>query len=523
MLLTLAAGAEPIADLVLRGASIYTMDGSRSWARELAVGPGGRILYVGGDASAFVGPSTEVLELRGKMVLPGFCDSHTHPLIGGVELGQCNLSDCTSVEGCRQRLREYARSHPDLPFIQGGGWDLTLFPNGDPGKSFAGVVENRPVALYSSDGHSLWANALARKLAGVTSSTRSPAGGRIERGTGTFREHAMDLIEKVLPSVTPEELKRGLTRGLEEAARLGITTMHDASVHAAQLETYAQADREGRLTCRIIASQALDTLENLLERRRKYQGRYLATPAVKLFADGVLETRTGAVLKPYDNGTRGDLLLPAGRIAELVAAGFQIHVHAIGDRAVRVTLDQLEAAGRPELRPHIAHLQLIDPADRPRFRRLGVAANFQPFWCQRDRYVEMVERSVGKARSDQGYPLQPLLGSGAVVVAGSDWTVSTLNPLEAIQVAVTRRPLDGKGPAWGQPCDLPAILAAYTINGAWLGRLEAETGSLEVGKAADLVVLSRNLFEIPAREIGKVKVELTMLEGRVVYDSSGLR
>jgi len=514
------------ADVILRGGAIYTMDGARSWARELAVGTGGRILYVGPDASPFQGPSTKVLELQGKMVLPGFCDAHVHPLLGGVELGQCNLSDCTSIAQVQQRVKSYAAQHPELPFIQGIGWDLTLFPGGDPGPALNAVVPDRPVALYSSDGHSVWANPKALALAGVSATTKDPPGGRLERSrgqlTGTFREHAMDLIEKVLPEVTPEQLSAGLDRGLKEAARFGITTMHEANANEAQLATYLQADREGRLTCRVIASQTLAPLEALLAGRRKYQGRFLATPAVKLFADGVLETRTGAVLKPYSDGTRGNLLLPAGRIVELARAGFQIHVHAIGDRAVRTALDQLEQAGRPELRPHIAHLQLIDPADRPRFRRLGVAANFQPFWCQRDRYVAMVEKDLGKKRSDQGYPLQSMLASGAVVVAGSDWTVTTLNPLEAIQVAVTRQPLDGKGPAWvpAERCDLPSILAAYTINGAWLGRLEAETGSLEVGKAADLVVLSRNLFEVPARDIHKVKVEMTMLEGRIVYSSS---
>lgn len=523
--LAVAAWAQP-ADVILRGAAIYTMDGARSWAQELAVGTGGRILYVGKDASAFQGPSTRVLDLRGKMVLPGFCDAHVHPLLGGVELGQCNVSDCGSIDAVRKRLKEYAAAHPDQPFIQGSGWDVTLFPSGDPGPSLNEVVTDRPVALYSSDGHSLWANPRALALAGVTAATQDPPGGRVERRggqpTGTFREHAMDLVEAVLPEATEEQLRRGLDRGLEEAARFGITTMHEANATPASLETYLEADREGRLTCRIIASQQLAPLETLLEGRRKYQGRLLATPAVKLFADGVLETRTGALLKPYSDGTRGDLLLPAGRIAELVRHGFQVHVHAIGDRAVRETLDQLEAGGRPELRPHIAHLQLIDPADRPRFRRLGVAANFQPFWCYRDRFVALVEKDLGRPRSDQGYPLQSMLASGATVVAGSDWTVTTLNPLEAIQVAVTRQPLVGKGPAWvpAERCDLPSILAAYTVNGAWLGRLEAETGSLEVGKAADLIVLSRNLFEIPAREIHKVKVELTMLEGRIVYSSS---
>jgi hypothetical protein len=272
-------------------------------------------------------------------------------------------------------------------------------------------------------------------------------------------------------------------------------------------------------------------IPRLIELRKKYQGRRLRANTVKIFADGVIEAHTAALLEPYldqpDN--RGKANWEPDAFNQLVTAldreGFQIHVHAIGDRAIRLALDAFEAAraanGSRDSRHHIAHLELIHPQDWPRFRRLGVIANFQPLWAWADPYItQLTEPILGPERSRWLYPIASLVKTGALMVGGSDWSVSSMNPLDAMQVAITRRGLtDAAGPAWipEERVDLPTMIAGYTINGAYVNFQETETGSIEVGKAADLIVLDRNLFEIPAPEIHRVKVLLTRLAGKEVF------
>ena len=317
----------------------------------------------------------------------------------------------------------------------------------------------------------------------------------------------------------------------------GLTSLQEASASEEELAAYAALDARAELTARVNASIYVDTDKGLSELprlkalREKYRGKRLRAGAVKIFADGVLETRTAAVLEPYIGfgGDRGKANLEPEAFKVLAAAldreGFQIHVHAIGDRAIRMTLDALESArasnGVRDSRHHIAHLELIDPADIPRFRRLGVVANFQPFWANGDNYLtELTEPTLGPARSRWLYPIASVLSSGAVAVFGSDWSVSSMNPLDGIEVAVTHRePSRGPGPPWlpEERITLPDAIAGYTIRGAFVDFAEKETGSIEIGKAADLVVLDRNLFEIPPSEIHSAKVLWTLLEGREVY------
>jgi predicted amidohydrolase YtcJ len=541
-----AAGARrKAADIVFRNGAVYTVAATRGWASAVAIS-GGRIVYVGseGGLDAWVDPGTTVVDLEGKMVLPGFHDSHVHPVSGGMELAECNLNELTTREQVLDAVGRYARENPGKPWIRGGGFQLPLFPQGNPSKSLLdAIVPDRPVYLSAADGHSAWVNSRALKIAGVTAKTEDPPNGRIERDpasgepSGTLREDAMGLVAKHLPPYAADDYVAGLRRGLEMANRFGITSLQEASAGEDSLKAYAELDRRGELTARVVASMHVDTsrgaaqIPGLLAMRDRFRGRRLRANTVKIFADGVIEGHTAALLEPYLDrpGYRGKPNIDPDGLKRLVTAldqeGFQVHIHAIGDFAIREALDAFESArtknGGRDSRHHIAHLQLIDPRDLPRFRRLGVIANFQPLWAFRDAYIaDLTEPVLGPERSRWLYPINSVVRTGAVVACGSDWSVTSMNPLEAIQVAVTRRdPAKESGPAWipEELVDLSTMIAAYTINGAYVNFQEAETGSIEVGKAADLTVLDRNLFEIPANEIGQAKVVLTLLEGQVVY------
>ena len=405
------------------------------------------------------------------------------------------------------------------------------------------VVKDRPVLLDAFDGHSSWANSKALAIAGITKSTPDPPRGRIERDpvtgepTGTLRESATRLVSDKIPPYSHEEYVAGLRRGLELANRLGITSVQEASVRDPHLKAYVDVDTAGELTVKAVAALKLEPdkpfspqVAQFIEWRTKHVGQRFRATAVKIFLDGVIESRTAATLQPYLGGDdRGWLNIELATLkplaAELDRLGFQIHIHAIGDRAIQCSFDALEFArdrnGVRDSRHHLAHIQLIDPSDIPRFRRLGIVANFQPLWASADDYiVKMTEPILGSERSRWLYPIRSVADTGAVIVGGSDWSVSSMNPLEAIQVAVTRQRLeDDTSEPWipEEVVNLGTMLAAYTINGAYVNFQEKETGSIEVGKAADLVVLDRNLFEIPKVEISRAKPLLTLLDGREVY------
>jgi predicted amidohydrolase YtcJ len=542
-----SAGASPApAELVFRGGAVYTVDGARSWAEAVGVS-GGRIVFVGTDAAAnaWIGPATRVVELGGRMLLPAFHDSHVHPVSGGMEALECDLHGLPTTAAVLDAIRAYAAAHPDAKWIRGGGWDLTLFPAGNPTKSeLDRVVPNRPALLDASDGHSAWANSKALALAGITRATPDPAHGRIERDasgepSGALREDAVGLVSRLLPKYTARDHEAGLRKGLEIANGFGLTSLEEASASKADLEAYAALDAAGQLTARVSASITVDTdkvlgdLPRLKELRAHYRGKRFHADGAKIFADGVLETRTAAVLEPYIGfgSDRGKTNLEPADFRALATAldkeGFQIHIHAIGDRAIRDSLDALEAAeaanGRRDARHHIAHLELIEPEDIPRFRRLGVIANFQPFWANGDQYItELTEPELGPARSRWIYPIASVIAAGGVTAFGSDWSVSSMNPLDGIEVAITHRePEKGPGPAWlaSEQIGLPDAIAGYTIRGAYLDHTESETGSIEVGKAADLIVLDKNLFEIAPSEIHTAKVLWTLLDGKEVFRS----
>jgi predicted amidohydrolase YtcJ len=542
-------GAVGPADLLLRGGAVYTVDAPRSWATAVGV-KGGRIIYVGSDSvpAGIIGSGTEVVELGGKMVLPGFQDGHVHLLAGGVELGECTLFTLQSAAEIADSIGACAAARPSAPWVRGSGWELTAFPDANPSRALLDrIVRDRPAIFDAADGHSAWANSKALDLAGITRDTPDPADGRIERdpGTGepsgTLRESAIHLVSRLLPERTDAELSAGLDRAQRLANQAGITSAHEAWAPESYLRAYAAADLAKRLTVRIIAAVDAEPdstdIDGLVRRLRDWRELY-TTPrvrpiAAKLYQDGVIESGTAALLTPYvgRDGDAGKPIYAQPRLDSLVAAldlqKWQVHVHAIGDRAIRMTLDAFEHAkeanGQRDSRHTITHLQLIDTADLPRFRGLGVVANFEPYWANGDEYLtKLAEPALGPSRSRWLYPIGSVVRTGAVVSGGSDWSVSSLSPLDGIQVAITRRePSASKETtAWlpEELVDLSAAIAMYTIDAAYQNHQEQETGSIEVGKLADLVILEKNLFEVAARDIHAVRVMRTILEGVTVFD-----
>jgi len=537
------------ADLVLRGGSIATVDAARSWAQGLAV-RNGEIVAVGTDASVrgHIGPSTRVIELAGRTVTPGFQDAHVHPLHGGLARLRCELHEQHGLDTYLRIVAEYAATHPDREWITGGGWSMDDFPGGTPrAEDLDRVVGDRPVFLTNRDGHGAWVNSRALAIGGVTATTPDPADGRIERRadgqpSGTLHEGAMRLVGRHVPEDTVEDLLEALELAQAYLHSLGITAWQDAWITSDDLEAYRILGERGRLTARVIGAlwwdreAGLEQIERFIEQRVSGSlGRFQAT-SVKLMLDGVLENFTGALLEPYLDGRgrptdrRGidfiepDVLGPA--VTRLDELGFQAHFHAIGDRAVRHALDAVAAAraanGPSDTRPHIAHIQLIHPDDIARFRSLGVAANAQPYWaCHEPQMDELTIPFLGPERTAWQYPFRSLRAAGAVLAMGSDWSVSTPDPLRQMEVAVNRvsdrhRDADCFHP--DERIDPIDALAGFTIGSAFVNHLERETGTIEVGKRADLAVLDRDVFATGAGPLGDARVQATFVDGSPVFD-----
>jgi predicted amidohydrolase YtcJ len=544
------------AELVLRGGAVFTADAANPTATAVAV-RGGRIVYVGDDdgVGAFVGAATRTIDIAGGMLLPGFHDSHVHIAAGGLGLANCDLSRDDTADAVLGRIAACARDNPSSAWVRGGGWQLGVFPNANPTRQqLDAVVPDRPAFFMSADGHSGWANTLALTSAQVTAATPDSQGGRIERDaatgepTGTLRDLAVGLVTRGLPPPSDAEIKAAIVRAIALANSFGITSVHDANVPEVMMGPYLALDREKALNARVtLAAQfnlSLRTVDEVpaeverIERlRQQYRGSRLAITATKLGLDGALEAQTAALLEPYVGGDdRGPTLMPpdvfAAAILALDRAGIQTHIHSIGDRATRIALDAFEAArvaNGPNGPMHqIAHLQLVHPADIPRFKPLRVAANIQGLWAYRDEETqELVEPTIGPERAARLYPLGSLERAGATLVGGSDWSVTSMNPLPAIEIALTRRGArQPAGPAWLPEqvvSTLDAMLNAYTINGARQQLHDNETGSITVGKAADLVVLDKDLESIPVVDINTARVLHTFIDGVQVYPREAAR
>ncbi len=530
------------ADWVFTGGRVETMDATNPTASAVAV-KDGRIVFVGdeGGAQHWIGAESRIIDLEGKLLLPGFHDSHVHPVVGELESADCSLFELATQVEVERAIERWASDNPSAPWVRGGGWELTLFAEANPRREVLDkLVSDRPVALYSADGHSLWLNTLALKLAGIDEHTPDPPAGRIERdaktgeASGVLREEAMGLIEGILPEHTTAEHLQAARRVMQRMNSLGITSAQDADVDEAILMAYAELEAAGELTTRIRASISIDPgdLHAEVERarylREEYSGPRLRVEAVKLYADGVVEAHTAALLKPYSDGIGGNgPKTPTKRelaraLAAFEKAGFQVHIHAIGDRAIRWTLDAIAGTpGHRTARHHLAHLQVIHPKDRKRFAKLGVVADFQPLWAYAHDYLtELNFGPLGEQRSAWIYPIASVLDTGATVCFGSDWTVSDMNPLLGLQVAITRAdPDDASAPPFlpGERITLSGALRAYTLSGAYAAFDEENTGSIQVGKVADLILLDRDLFDLPPTEIADASVLLTLVEGEEVW------
>ncbi|MFI8287907.1 amidohydrolase [Streptomyces sp. ms191] len=539
------------ADLVFTRGPVFTVDPARTRATSLAV-VGDRIAAVGHDeVRDLVGPGTEVVDLTGKLLIPGFQDAHMHPVFAGVELAECDLTETVGVDDYLALIRAYADAHPDREWITGGGWSMESFEGGLPTRQLLdSVVPDRPVLLSNRDHHGAWANTRALELAGVTAATPDPADGRIERepdGTpsGMLQEGATALVGRLLPAGTPADLLAGLLRAQKLLHSLGVTGWQDAmlgELHGRPdpSDAYVTAAGDGTLTARVTGAlwwdraRGAEQIPELVARREKLgTGRFRAT-SVKIMQDGVAENFTAAMTSPYLDGcgcatansglSFVDPGALRGYVTELDALDFQVHFHALGDRAVREALDAIEAAvaanGHRGNRHHLAHLQVVHPDDLTRFATLGALANIQPLWAAHEPQMdELTIPFLGPERAAWQYPFGDLVRAGATLVAGSDWPVSSPDPLAGIHVAVNRRDPEADHDRVFYPeqrLDLPTALAAYTAGAAHANGHD-DAGSLRVGNLADLVVLDRDILTAPAEEIAEARVERTYVAGRLVH------
>ncbi|GIH71250.1 amidohydrolase [Sphaerimonospora thailandensis] len=538
----------PYADLVITGADVYTVDAARSWSDAVAV-RGDRIVALGAAAAGeLIGPRTRVIESRGGMVLPGFQDAHVHAPFAGRNRLNVDLNGLAGRQAYLDRIAAYAAADPDVPWIVGGGWAMEYFPGGTPSKDdLDAIVPDRPVFLFNRDVHGAWVNSAALAAAGIDRDTPDPADGRIERDprtgepTGTLHEGAAySFNDRHVPLPSRQDWEAAILNAQHHLHSLGITGWQDAWVTPATLDAYRSLDASGRLTARVVGAlwwdrhRGLDQIPEFLGQREMGTDRFRPT-TVKIMTDGVMENYTGALLEPYCDGCGGhtdnhglsyverDLL--AAAVTELDRLGFQVHMHAIGDRAVRNALDAVQAAraanGGGDNRHHIAHLQLVQPEDVPRFRELGVTANCQAYWAQMEPQMEELTLPfLGRDRADLQYPFGDLLRTGATLAMGSDWAVTTANPLEEIEVAVTRIDPDNRGNAPFLPeqaLPLPVALAAFTAGSAYVNH-DDDAGTIAVGKRADLAVLDRDLFSRAAGPVGDAHVDYTIAAGSVVYE-----
>jgi hypothetical protein len=519
--------------------------------------PDGTSVLVRGDRIAAVGAAVEagraeVVDLDGGTLLPGFIDSHAHPVFGGMQLLGCDLDAADDAAGYLEIVDRYARAHPDRAWITGGGWSMTAFPGGIPTRqALDGVIADRPVFLENRDGHGAWVNGRALELAGIDRHTADPADGRIERDergepVGMLQEGAKQLVARLLPPVTEEDRYRGLLAGQDYLLSVGITGWQDAIIGRGfgqddATDAYRRAVAAGTLLANVVGAlwwqrdRGLEQLAELLHRRDSDgAGRFRPT-SVKMMLDGVAENHTAALLDPYldahgcaTENSGLDFIDPAELprfVTELDAHGFQVHFHALGDRAVRNALDAVSAARRANrdsaVRHHLAHLQVIHPDDIPRFAALGATANIQPLWATNEaQMTELTIPFLGEIRSGWQYPFAALAKSGARIAGGSDWPVSSPDPLLGMHVAVNRStPENATRPFLPeQAISLRTALAAYTAGSARVNGLESVAGSITAGFDADLAIVDADLAHLPDSEICQASVRQTWVRGELAYD-----
>jgi predicted amidohydrolase YtcJ len=542
-----APAAEPPADLLLLNARVWTGNPLQPEAEAVAI-RGERIVGVGkaADVQALRGPKTQTRDLGGRRVVSGFFDSHVHILGAGLQLSRVYLKDCKDEEEFGKRLRAFDAKLPAGRWLVGGDWDHDRALGGrlPTAALLDKYVPDRPVFLSRYDGHMGVANTRALKLAGITAQTADPSGGVIYRQkdsqepTGLLRNNAMGLVKRLLPDVHPDEIQEAVQAALAELARNGVTSVQDldgsgAATRGRLWALYQQLAANGKLTCRIDQRWPLAAWQEAAKVQDDPQtAAWVRRGGVKGFADGSLGSSTARFFQPYLNepGNTGIFVTSPTRLKELIQAadqaGLPVTVHAIGDRANAEMLDIYAAVaqenGPRDRRFRIEHAQHLRPADVPRFRQLGVIPSLQPYHIADD--GRFAEGRIGKDRCASSYANRSLLDAGARLAFGSDWPVAPVNPLLGLDAAITRRPLDGKYlDGWfpAQKISIAEALSAYTLGAAYAAFTDKDRGSLEVGKLADLVVLSRDILApAEADRIGEAEVLLTLVGGRVAFEAA---
>ncbi len=538
------AGAQvrPAADLIITNAKVFTMDKARPRAEAVAV-IGERIVAVGSgiEIDYWRGPSTKVIDGRARLLLPGFNDSHVHFVSGGMQLDNVDLKNAETPEEFAQRILRRAKITPKGEWITGGDWDEQKWsPPRLPTKEMIdAVAPDTPVFVSRYDGHMAVANSLVLRLAGITANTADPAGGAIVRDaagnpTGVLKDSAMDAVYKVMPPISQERRMRAVKRALGYAARLGVTSVQDMNPEYEDIAAYAELAEKSELTTRIYAAPLITQWEDQAKigLRHGFGSSYLRLGALKAYADGSLGSTTAYFFQPYDDApnTRGLLaesMQPLSKMRERMAksdsAGLQLCIHAIGDQAISLVLDLLgeveRAGGAADRRFRIEHAQHIAPKDFPRFAQLKVIASVQPYQAIDD--GRWAEKRIGPERIKTTYAFRTLLDAGVTLALGSDWTVAPLNPMWTLYAAVTRATLDDKNPeGWvpEQKIKLTEALQAYTMGSAYAEFQEKDKGSITPGKLADMVLLSDDILAIDPRKLPDVRVETTIVGGRVVWE-----
>ncbi len=534
------------ADTVVIHAKIYTVNSKEPWVQAMAV-RAGKIVAVGSDRAvdAYRGPSTKVIDAGEHIVLPGFVDAHVHMMAGAAQLEHISLNDAKTLADFQKLIKDHAAAHPEKKWIQGMGWYYNIFGKSSlPDKKFIDeVIPDRPVFLAAYDGHSSLANSKALQAAGITRKTPDPPSGKIMRDpatgepTGFLKEAAGPLVAKVIPQPTKEEERDRLTKAIRYASSLGFTRLISAGADAERVDLFDEIRQKGDLTTRLYMARFVnppispEVIKILEEKRKKYTDDWIDLGAVKFLLDGVIEAHTAAMLEPYANdpANKGQLYFDPDKYKEAVmqldGLGFQIFTHGIGDRAIRLALDAYESAnkanGHMDARDKIEHIEDPNAQDIPRFGKLRVIASMQPLHTTpNDNILNVWAANVGPQRAQRAWPWRDILAGGATLCFGSDWPVVTLNPWPAVQILLTRETPEGTPPGGWLPNErltLEQAIQGYTLGGAFAAKREKTEGSIEVDKLADVIIISQDLFKIEPNQIGKTRVLMTMVGGKVVY------
>lgn len=543
-----AANKKQFADVVYHTGKLYTVNAEQPWAQAVAI-RNGVIEFVGSDDAvrAHIGPKTAVHDLHGRLMLPGFQDAHVHPLHAGLEALSCFLGGAESVEHYRSVMPDCVARAGDREWITGGGWSMAAFgPGARASKSILDeFAPDKAVFLASADGHSGWANSRALEIAGITKDTPDPVDGFIDRdpetgeAIGSLQEGAMRLVTKHIPKPTADERIAALEYARDLMHSVGITSLQKAYANEPELETYEYLDKAGKLNLRVVAALLWDAdgpadqVANMKALRERYTHGNLRATSVKIFVDGVMENYTAVMLEPYliEDATHGTPMIDpmdmTEVVSELVAEGFQVHFHALGDGAARHALDAIAEArerhGEADLRHHLSHLQVVHPDDHARFKALGAVANFQPLWAYADEYVvDLTLPFISEETARWMYPIKSVLDAGGKVAFGSDWSVSSVDPMPQIETAVTRVDADSHATEVLNPeqcITVAQAVEAFTMGSAYVNHQDDVTGSIAVGKLADLVVLNQNIFEVKPEKISDTRVVLTLFGGKAVHGS----